>query len=56
MRKAMAIFLFTGKKRLNYITHLKQLTDCEDLLRDFYTVCREGLKEKLGPLIIPVSA
>ena len=33
------------------ITHYKQLTDCESLLHDFYKVCREGLKEKLGPLL-----
>ena len=33
------------------ITHYKQLNDCERYLTDFYTVCREGLKEKLGPLL-----
>jgi uncharacterized protein YecE (DUF72 family) len=33
------------------ITHYKQLNECESLLDDFYTVCREGLKEKLGPLL-----
>jgi uncharacterized protein YecE (DUF72 family) len=33
------------------ITHYKQLVDCEKYLDDFYTVCRDGLKEKLGPLL-----
>jgi len=33
------------------ITHYKQLKDCKDLLNDFYTVCRNGLKEKLGPIL-----
>ena len=33
------------------ITHYKQLNDCERLLHDFYTACRDGLKEKLGPLL-----
>lgn len=30
------------------ITHIKKLTDCAEELDKFYTVCREGLKQKLG--------
>ena len=33
------------------ITHFKQLKDCKELLADFYTTCRDGLNEKLGPLL-----
>lgn len=43
-------FLFAVKAP-RLITHLKKLNDCEELLKDFYTVCREGLKEKLGPVL-----
>lgn len=38
------------------ITHYKQLNDCEGLLLDFQTVCREGLKEKVGPLLFQFPA
>jgi uncharacterized protein YecE (DUF72 family) len=34
-----------------FITHFKQLIDAEVLLTDFYTVCKSGLKEKLGPFL-----
>ena len=30
------------------ITHIKKLTSCETLISDFYTLCHENLKEKLG--------
>src|ERR1043165_722031 len=43
-------FIFSVKAP-RLITHYKQLKDCQDLLNDFYTVCRDGLKEKLGPLL-----
>ncbi len=33
------------------LTHFKKLQDCDALLKDFYTACREGLKEKLGPVL-----
>jgi uncharacterized protein YecE (DUF72 family) len=33
------------------ITHFKQMEDAEKLLADFYSTCKEGLKEKLGPLL-----
>jgi uncharacterized protein YecE (DUF72 family) len=40
-------FTFTVKAP-RIITHYKQLTDTDDLIAEFYTVCRNGLKEKLG--------
>lgn len=33
------------------ITHLKKLNECELLLDDFYAVCEQGLKHKLGCLL-----
>jgi uncharacterized protein YecE (DUF72 family) len=43
-------FLFAVKvPRL--ITHFKQLKDCERYLSDFYGTIREGLKNKLGPVL-----
>jgi uncharacterized protein YecE (DUF72 family) len=33
------------------ITHYKQFNACDDLLADFYTTIRAGLKEKLGPVL-----
>src|SRR5437868_13191221 len=33
------------------ITHFKQFNECERLLDDFYTTTKEGLAEKLGPLL-----
>lgn len=33
------------------ITHIKKFIDCEALLSDFYRVCKEGLQEKLGPIL-----
>jgi uncharacterized protein YecE (DUF72 family) len=46
--KSPANFSFSVKAP-QLITHYKQLKDCKELLTDFYTVCREGLKEKSGP-------
>jgi len=43
-------FLFASKVP-KFITHFKQLVDVEALLTDFYTTCKEGLKEKLGPFL-----
>ncbi|HEV7780737.1 MAG TPA: DUF72 domain-containing protein [Chitinophagaceae bacterium] len=48
--KSPAGFSFAVKAP-RLITHFKQLVDCEKYLEDFYTVCRDGLKEKLGPLL-----
>ncbi|MGV3631008.1 MAG: DUF72 domain-containing protein [Bacteroidota bacterium] len=33
------------------ITHLKKLNDCAELLDDFYSVCREGLQDKLACIL-----
>lgn len=33
------------------ITHLKKFKDCEEEIKTFYEVCKEGLKEKLGPIL-----
>lgn len=30
------------------ITHIKKLNECKELITDFYAVCKEGLKNKLG--------
>jgi len=40
-------FLFSVKAPKT-ITHLKKFIDCDDDIAEFYTVCREGLKEKLA--------
>ena len=33
------------------VTHYKQFRETENLLKDFYAVAREGLAEKLGPVL-----
>ena len=33
------------------ITHFKKFNETEAMLRDFYTTIREGLQEKLGPVL-----
>ncbi|HMG82680.1 MAG TPA: DUF72 domain-containing protein [Ferruginibacter sp.] len=33
------------------ITHYKQLVDTQDLIKEFYAVCKEGLNNKLGPVL-----
>ncbi len=43
-------FLFTVKAP-RIITHYKQLVDTEGLILDFYNVCKDGLRDKLGPLL-----
>jgi len=43
-------FSFTVKAP-RIITHYKQLVETEDLTLEFYTVCRNGLKDKLGPVL-----
>lgn len=37
------------------ITHYKQFNECETLLADFYGTLREGLKEKLGPVLFQLT-
>ena len=38
------------------ITHYKQLVRCEQLLTEFYTACKKGLAEKLGPVLFQFPA
>ncbi|MCP2025569.1 uncharacterized protein YecE (DUF72 family) [Flavobacterium sp. HSC-32F16] len=45
--KAPEDFLFSVKAPKD-ITHIKQFIDCENLLSEFYNVCKMGLKEKLA--------
>ncbi|MES2573504.1 MAG: DUF72 domain-containing protein [Bacteroidota bacterium] len=43
-------FLFSVKAPKE-ITHTKKFIGCEELIKDFYGVCKDGLKEKLGPIL-----
>ncbi len=43
-------FLFSVKVPKE-ITHIKKLKDCESLLGEFYEVCKNGMKEKLGAVL-----
>lgn len=33
------------------ITHQKKLIDSQDLITKFYSICKNGLKQKLGPIL-----
>jgi uncharacterized protein YecE (DUF72 family) len=46
-KKAPENFLFSVKAPKE-ITHIKKFQDCENLISEFYKVCKTGLKEKLG--------
>ena len=48
-------FVFTIKAP-QLITHYKQMKECKGLLTDFYTICRDGLQDKLGPLLFQFPA
>ena len=48
--KAPQDFIFAVKAP-KLITHIKRFSDCEEAIQDFYASCREGLKEKLGPVL-----
>lgn len=48
--KALPNFMFSVKVP-KIITHLQKFRDTEKLLHDFYIIAREGLKEKLGPVL-----
>ena len=48
-------FIFSVKAP-QLITHYKQMKECTSLLVDFYTVCRDGLLDKLGPLLFQFPA
>lgn len=43
-------FLFSVKVPKE-ITHNKKMQDCENLINDFYNVCRLGMKEKLAAIL-----
>lgn len=43
-------FLFAVKAP-KIITHLKKFTDCKQEINDFYEICLEGFKEKLGCIL-----
>lgn len=49
-KKVPENFLFSVKAPKE-ITHIKKFKDCETLLSDFYTICENGLREKLGPIL-----
>ncbi|HVD99487.1 MAG TPA: DUF72 domain-containing protein [Cytophagaceae bacterium] len=49
-QRSPADFLFSVKAP-KLITHLSRFNDCEQLMEDFYSVCTEGLNEKLGCLL-----
>lgn len=53
--KSPADFIFSVKvPRL--ITHYKQLKDTQRLQNDFYVAVKEGLKEKLGPVLFQLPS
>ena len=49
-QKSPAHFSFSMKAP-RLITHYKKFNDTQTLLADFYGTAREGLKEKLGPIL-----
>ncbi|MGO4773215.1 DUF72 domain-containing protein [Flavobacterium sp. W22_SRS_FK3] len=49
-KKTPQDFIFSIKAHKE-ITHTRKFIDCENLLKDFYTVCDNGLKEKLGAIL-----
>jgi uncharacterized protein YecE (DUF72 family) len=54
-QKSKAGFCFSVKVP-RAITHFKQFNDTERMLSDFYTTCRDGLKEKLGCILFQLPA
>jgi len=48
--KAPEGFVFAVKAS-KIITHIKKFSDCEKEITDFYTICKNGLKEKLGAVL-----
>jgi uncharacterized protein YecE (DUF72 family) len=48
--KALPDFMFSVKVP-QIITHRQRFRETEKLLHDFYIIAREGLKEKLGPIL-----
>ena len=48
--KAPENFTFSVKAHKE-ITHIKKFINCEDLLSEFYQICKSGFKEKLGAIL-----
>ncbi|HEY1193574.1 DUF72 domain-containing protein [Flavobacterium sp.] len=48
--KSPEAFIFSIKVPKE-ITHIKKLYDCEGLLHDFYEVCINGMRDKLGAIL-----
>jgi uncharacterized protein YecE (DUF72 family) len=53
--KSPAGFKFSVKAP-RLITHYKQFNETKGLLNDFYSAIRDGLKEKLGPVLFQLPA
>lgn len=53
--KSAADFTFSVKAP-RLITHFNQFNNCERLLDEFYTACRDGLREKLGCTLFQLPA
>lgn len=49
-KKAPENFLFSVKAPKE-ITHIKKFKDCKNLIEDFYHICKNGLKDKLGCIL-----
>lgn len=49
-KKAPENFVFSIKAPKE-ITHIRRFMDCENLISNFYNVCDNGLKEKLGGIL-----
>jgi len=48
--KSPQYFIFSVKAPRG-ITHFRKLKEADELIKNFYHNCKEGLKEKLGPLL-----
>jgi uncharacterized protein YecE (DUF72 family) len=49
-RKSPEGFLFSVKAN-RLITHFRRFRECREEIDRFYSICNEGLKEKLGPVL-----
>lgn len=49
-KRAPENFTFSVKAHKE-ITHIKKFINCRELISDFYSICKEGLKEKLGCIL-----
>ena len=48
--KAPKDFVF-GVKAPKIITHIKKFVNCQQEINDFYSICNEGLRDKLGCIL-----